>query len=634
MSNVLSNSVSGLLASQNALGVTSNNVANAATPGYSVESPNFAAQLGVSSSTGTYGNGVEIESVTRSYSELLAGQMRSSQSGYSNFNAYSTTAATVDNLLSDTTTGLTATLQNFTNSLQTLANAPTQTASGQAVLSSAQSLAQTVQGYASQLSQTDQNVEGQIGNSVAEINTLATGIANLNIQIAAQSSSGQSPNSLLDQRDQLLNTLSQQVSVNTATQSDGSLNVFIGSGQSLVTGGTAQTLSAIPNQYNPTQLDVGLQTAGTSTTVNITSAISGGSLGGLLAVRNQVIDPTLNTLGQLSIGIASIVNQQQAAGLTPTGTQGQPMFAVGPVQASNSSFNTGTAQVTATISNVSALTPDDYTLTNNGGTWQLYDQTQHQAVALGGGDGSSGSPFTAAGLSIVVSGTAGDGDSYLIQPTRQAAAGFSVLLTSPSQVAAAAAVQANASSANTGTGTIAAATVSDPTNPALLTSTSIVFSSPTQYQINGTGTSFTYTPGAAISTASGWTTSISGTPAAGDTFTVSSNAGNSGDNSNLFAMIDGLKANSLNGGTTSLIGAANTLVSQVGAQTQQAQANAQAQQAVNTSATNAVNATSGVNLDEEAANMVKYQQAYQACAQMIQTSGLMFSSLITAITNG
>jgi flagellar hook-associated protein 1 len=634
MSNVLSNSVSGLLAFQNALAVTSNNLSNAATPGYSVESPNFEAQLGITSSTGTYGNGVEIENVTRSYSELLAGQMRSSQSSYSSFNAYSTTAATVDDMLSDTTTGLTATLQNFTNSLQTLANAPTQTASGQAVLSSAQSLATTIQGYASQLSQVDQNVEGQISNSVTEINTLATGIANLNIQIAAQSSSGQPPNSLLDQRDSLINTLSQYVSVNTATQSDGSLNVFVGSGQSLVTGGTAQTLSAIPNQYNPTQMDVGLQTAGTSITVNVTGAITGGSLGGLLAVRSQVIDPALNTLGQLSLGVANVVNQQQAAGLTPGGTQGQPLFAVGPVQVSNSSLNTGTAQVSATITNLSALTPDNYTLTNNGGTWQLYDQTQQQAVALGGGDGSAGAPFTAAGLSIVVSGTAGPGDSYLIQPTAQAAAGFSVLLSSPSQIAAASAVQANAASTNTGTGTIAAATVTDPANPALLTATSIVFSSPTQYQINGTGTTFTYTPGAAISANNGWTTSISGTPAAGDTFTVSSNAGNPGDNSNLFAMIDGLKANSLNGGTTSLIGAANTLVAQVGAQTQQAQANGQAQQAVNTSATNAVSAVSGVNLDEEAANMVKYQQAYQACAQMIQTSGLMFTSLITAITDG
>jgi len=299
---------------------------------------------------------------------------------------------------------------------------------------------------------------------------------------------------------------------------------------------------------------------------------------------------------------------------------------------SPSSFNTGTAQVTATRTNLSALTADTYTLSNNGGTWQLLDQNTQQTVAMGG-DGSAGNPFTAAGVSIVVNGSAASGDSYEVEPTATAAGGFGVLLTSPTQIASGAAVQATAATGNTGSGTVAAATVTDPINPALLTPTTIVFSSPTQYQLDGTGTTYTYTPGAAIA-ANGWTTSISGAPAAGDTFTVGSNAGNSGDNTNLFAMIDALSANSLNGGTTSLLGAANSLVSQVGSQTQQAQANAQAQQSVNTSATAAVSSLSGVNLDEEAANMVKFQQAYQACAQLIQASSQMFSTLLTAITNG
>jgi flagellar hook-associated protein 1 FlgK len=629
MADLLSTSVSGLIAFQNALSVTSNNVANVSTPGYSVETPDFTAEPGESTGVGYFGTGVQISNVTRSYSELLATQMRTSQSSYSNFNTYATTAAQVDNMLSDTTTGLSAQLQGFSNSLQTLANSPTLAASGTAVLSAAQSLTQSVQGYATQLSSIDQNVEGQITSNVQEINTLASNIATVNGQIAQISGSGQSPNSLLDQRDQLINQLSQYVSVNTATQSDGTLDVFVGNGQSLVTGGTAQTLTTIPNQYNPTQFDVGLTTVGTSgAPVDITGAISGGSLGGLIAVRSQVIDPTLNSLGQISVGIANIVNQQQAAGLTQSGTQGQPLFAVGGVQVSPSSNNTGTAQVTATRTNLSALTGDSYTLADNGGTWQLTDNTSQQTILMGG-TGTAIDPFTAAGVSIVVNGTANSGDSYLVEPTATAAAGFSVLLTSPTQIASAAAVQTGAASANTGTGTIAAATVTDPTNANLLTPTSIVFTSPTQYQINGTA--YTYTPGAAISSANGWTTSISGTPAAGDTFTVGSNAGNVGDNSNLFAMIDGLNANSLNGGTTSLTGATSSLLSQVGAQTQQAQSNASAQQAVNTSATDAVNNLSGVNLDEEAANMVKYQQAYQACAQMIQASTTMFNTLITAL---
>lgn len=630
MPDILATSVSGLLAFQKALDVTSNNVANVNTPGYSVESPQFTAQPGESTGIGFFGTGVSISNVTRNYSELLAGQMRSSQSSYSSFNTYATTAATVDDMLSSTTTGLSVQLQNFSNSLQTLANSPTLAASGTAVLSSAQSLAQSIQGYASQLNSTEQNVEGQITSNVQEINSLAGSIATVNTQIAQDQGSGASPNSLLDQRDQLINQLSQYVSVNTATQSDGSLDVFIGNGQTLVSGGTTETLSAVPSQYNPTQFDIGLTTAGTSgAPVDITNAISGGSLGGLLAVRSQVIDPTLNSLGQIATGIASIVNQQQAAGLTQSGNPGQAMFAIGAIQVSPSSSNTGTGQPTVTTPSLPALSTDNFTLTNNGGTWQLYDTTSQQAVTMGG-DGSAGNPFTADGMSIVVNSTSASGDSYQISPTANAAAGFSVLLTSPTQIASGAAVQTAAATTNTGSGTIAAATVTDPTNANLETATSIVFSSATQYQIDGTGTTYTYTPGSAIA-ANGWTTSISGTPAAGDTFTVSSNAGNVGDNSNLFAMIDGLNAASLNGGTISIAGATSSLVSQVGALTQQAQSNAQAQQSVNTSATDAVNNLSGVNLDEEAANMVKYQQAYQACAQMIQASTTMFNTLISAI---
>jgi len=630
MADLLSTSVSGLIAFQNALAVTSNNVANVDTPGYSEETPVFTAEPGESTGVGYFGAGVDISSVTRNYSELLATQMRTSQSSYSNFNTYATTAAQVDNMLSDTNTGLSTQLQSFSNSLQTLANSPTLAASGTAVISAAQSLTQSVQGYASQLTSIDQNVEGQITSNIQEINTLASNIATVNGQIAQVSGSGQPPNSLLDQRDSLIDTLSQYVSVNTATQSDGSLDVFIGNGQSLVSGSTAQTLTAIPNQYNPTQFDVGLTTAGSSgAPLDITGAISGGSLGGLIAVRSQVIDPTLNSLGQISVGIANIVNQQQAAGLTQSGTPGQPLFAVGGVQVSGSADNTGTATVTATRTDLSALTTDNYTLSDAAGNWQLYDQTSGQTVAMTG-TGTATDPFLAAGLSIVVNGNANSGDSYLVEPTATAAAGFNVLLTSPTQIASGAAVQTGAATANTGTGTIAAATVTDPTNANLLTPTSITFTSPTTYQVSGDPATYAYTPGAAIA-ANGWTTSISGTPATGDTFNVSSNAGNTGDNTNLFAMIDGLNASSLDGGTTSLTGATGSLLGQVGAQTQQAQSNASAQQAVNTSATDAVNNLSGVNLDEEAANMVKYQQAYQACAQMIQASTTMFNTLLTAI---
>src|SRR5262249_18843019 len=127
MSDVLSTSVSGLLAFQRALDITSNNISNAATPGYSVENVNFTPLPGQATASGYIGSGVDIQSITRSYDELLAGQVRSSQSGYQSFNTFATQAAQIDNMLSDSSTGLTASLQAFVNSLQTVANSPSST---------------------------------------------------------------------------------------------------------------------------------------------------------------------------------------------------------------------------------------------------------------------------------------------------------------------------------------------------------------------------------------------------------------------------------------------------------------------------------------------------------------------------
>jgi flagellar hook-associated protein 1 len=636
MSDILATSVSGLLAFQQALDVTSNNISNAATPGYSVETANFTPQQGQATSAGYIGSGVQVQSITRAYDELLAGQVRSSQSSYSSFNTYATQASQVDNMLSSSTTGLTASLQAFVNALQTVANSPSSTAQRQVLLSQAQSLSQQMQNYSAQLNTYSSGIESNIQSSVTQINTLSSGIANLNAQIAqGLASTGQTPNTLMDQRDQMIDKLSQYVTVNTATQPDGSMNVYVGSGEPLVVGSTSQTLAATPSAYNSSQYDISIVSG--KLTTDVTNEISGGSLGGLISVRSQVLQPAENTLGQFSVGLASIVNQAQQAGLDLTGAAGQPMFSVGPVGVSGASTNTGTATVTATRTALGSLTADDYVLSQNGGTWQLKDQTTGQNVTLTG-TGTAANPFTAAGLSIVVGGgAAANGDSFLIQPTADASAGMSVLLSSPAQIAAASSIQTVAAPANTGTGTVSATVVSDPTTYVPGTYT-ISFTSATQYQIKNSAntviSSGTYTSGTPISF-NGSQVSMTGTPAAGDTFTVDAAGGNiSGDNSNLFAMIDALSATTMNGGTTSLSDVGNNLVSQVGVLTQQAQSNASAQQAVNQSATDTRSNLSGVNLDEEAAKMVQYQQAYSACAQLIQTSNAMFTSLLSAISNG
>jgi len=630
MADILSTSVSGLLAFQRALDVTSNNVSNAATAGYSVENVNFAPQPGQATASGYIGSGVQVQSITRSYDELLAGQVRSSQSSYSSFNTFATQAAS-----SDSSTGLTASLQSFVNALQTVANSPASSAQRQVLLSQAQSLTQQLQNYNSQLTTFGTNIESQITGSVSQINTLSSGIAQLNGQIAAGlASTGQTPNTLMDQRDNLIDQLSQYVTVSTATQADGSMNVYIGSGQPLVIGSTSQSLTAFADPYNASQHDIGIVSGGN--TADVTSEISGGSLGGLLSVRSQVLQPTENTLGQFSVGLATIVNQAQQAGMDLTGATGNPMFSVGGVLSTPAATNTSATTVAVTRTGLGALTSDDYQLRMSSGTWQLVDRASGQTIAMTGA-GTAASPFQAAGMSIVVNGTANNGDSFLLQPTAGATAGLSVLLTSPTQIAAASSIQAAPGGANTGSGAVSSSSVTSSATwvPGNYT---ITFTTPTQYQVtDSTNTviaSGTYTSGKPIAF-NGAQVTLTGTPAAADTFTVgAASSSNSGDNTNAFAMIDALSASTMNGGTTSLTGVANNLVSQVGVMTQQAQSNASAQKAVNQSATQTRSNLSGVNLDEEAAKMVQYQQAYQACAQLIQTSSTMFNSLLSAITNG
>ena len=632
MADLLATSVSGLLAFRQALNVTSNNIANVATPGYSAETANLAEAPGQFTGAGYIGGGVDVASVTRAFNQQLAQQANTSQSSYSSYNTLATQAQQIDNMLSDSSTGLSASLQSFVNALQSVSTSPTSTSARQALLSQGQALAQQLQSYDSQIGQYSSQLESTIGTDVSQINTLASNIATLNQQIAAATTSGQTPNQLLDQRDTLITQLSQYVSVQTLPQSNGSEDVYIGNGQALVSGGVAQQLATSPGAYDPTQLTIGIQTP--TGVADITSSMSGGQIGGLLSARSQVINPTQNALGRISVAVATLVNQQQQAGMTLNGTPGQPMFTVGGVQVLPNSGNAGTSTVSVSRTALSQLTTDNYTLQYAGGAWTLTDQTTGQPVPMSG-NGTAGSPFQAAGLSVIVSGAPANSDSYLIEPTAGATTGLTMQLTSPSQVAAASLVQATPGTTNTGTATVSTAGV---TNPASYSGNTyaVTFSSPTQYTVTNTGTgatvtSGTYTSGTPITFGNQQLT-LTGTPAANDSFTVGPNStANTGDNSNVLAMINGLSSNALDGGTTSVAAAATNLVSQVGVLTQQAQNNAAAQQNVNQTSTTALSNATGVNLDQQAADVLRYQQAYQAMAQVISISNQMFTSLIQAV---
>lgn len=627
MSDVFDISVSALNAFQAAINVTSNNVANASTPGYDRESVNLNEALPQSNGTLTVGSGVVVAGVSRAYSQAATNQLNNSQSTLGQLTALQNYSTQIDNLFGTTAGGLSTALQNFYSAWSSVADDPTSTAARQSLLGQAQSVASAFQTTSSQLNGLDTDVNTRITADVTQINSIASSIATLNKQIVVGTAenSGQPPPDLLDQRDQLVSKLSQLVGVQTTTDSDGSLNVLIGNGQPLVVGGLTTQLTTVPNQFNASQLEI------STTALNgspISNDITTGDLGGLLAARSQVIDPALNQLGQVATALSQTVNSQQAKGLDLAGNFGAAIFSTPTAQAEASSKNTDavTASVTVNPAGLGALTSNDYLLSYNGTAYSLTNAATGTAVAFT----VAGTTLSADGLSIALSGTPAAGDQFLIQPTVAAAGSLKVVLTDPSKIAAAGALQTAASTNNTGTATISGATVLNAANPALLTPASIVFTSPPPaYSING-GASTAYTSGGSIAF-DGWQVQISGTPANGDTFTVSSNVGGTGDNSNALASANQQSSGVLANGTTSITSAVSGLITGLGSQAQQINTAQSAQAAVNTQAQANVQSVSGVNLDEEAASLLQWQQAYQAAAQALTIGNSLFTTLIDSV---
>jgi len=625
VSDAIGISLTALQALQQAIAVTSNNVANANTPGFDVESIDLTEAAPQSNGSVTLGAGVDVAGVTRAFSQAETNQLNTSQSALGSLNAQQNFTNQIDNLFGTTANGLTTALQTYFSGWSNVADDPTSTAARQALLGDAQALASSFQSSSTQLNSMNANVNTQITGDVTQINADAQSIAQLNQQIVAGTAGGQTPNTLLDQRDELVSGLSQLVGVTTTLNQDGSMNVFIGTGQPLVLENSTTTLTTVPDQFNASELQISSSAlAGNS----ISSSITSGDLGGLLQARNQVINPALNQLGQIATALSQSANAQQNSGLDLNGNFGANLFSVGGPTATASSNNTDATTASVSIANLGALTPDNYILAFNKGAFTLTDTTTGDDVALTGA-GTAASPLTGAGLSIVLSGTPAAGDQFLIQPTAQAASTIQVAITDPSQIAAAGAIQTSASDSNSGNATIAPGTVLDAANPDLLQTATIQFTSPTTFSVNGAG-SFTYTSGANI-TLNGWQTQITGTPATGDVFTVQSNAGGTGDNSNATAGANQQSQGVLDGGSVSISGAVSGLVTAIGTQAQQVNTAQTAQTAVNSAAQSAVQSTSGVSLDDEAANLLQWQQAYQASAQVLTTAESLFTTLIDSV---
>jgi flagellar hook-associated protein 1 FlgK len=630
MSGTITNGLSALLAAQRALQTTSNNIANANTAGYVRQRIDFVEQPGTPLGRITIGQGVAVADVSRVYDQFLTDNLRASTSMEQRYAAFGDFATRLDTILGNPETGVSASVQRFFDQVEAVGRDPTSIAQRQQLLLEGDSLASRLKQLDSQLNSLGNEIDGRLETSAGTINQLATQIADINAQIMSAGATA-APN-LLDKRDELLKALGTQIDITTVRQTDGSVNVLVGSGQSLVLGNRAARITTVPDAYDASRRQLAVDNGGNLQ--NISTKVNGGVTGGLLAFRNDVLDGARRDLGQLAVGLADAFNAQHRQGMDLQGNLGGDFFTTTVPLTSAAATNTGGAVVSAVIADATGLAARDYELRFNGSAWSVFD-SQTGAVVPTTGAGTPASPLVFAGLSVAATGAAAAGDRFLVRPLVNAASDFGVALRAPAEVAAAAPLVSRVAGSNTSQATIGAPVVTDVTDPNLRTTATILFDSPTSYVVfTGTGVDLVgplpYTSGGTISFA-GWTVQVSGQPQTGDRFNVQAAAAGSGDNSNARALASVDRQGFFAGGTQSITDLGADIVATVGSTANRASNEIKVQQALREQAEIDLQNISGVNLDEEAANMLRYQQAYLAASKVIGVADSLFQNLLQIV---
>ncbi len=645
MGSLLGIGVSAISTAQLNMLTTEHNISNVNTRGFHRQEAIQGANAPMPTGAGYVGSGSHVQTVRRMYGQFLDDQVASASAQAQFYDTYHGEIKQIDDLLADPNTGLSPAVQSFFTSVNSVANGPTSVAARQSMLSGGETLAARFQSLYARFDEIRSGINTQLDTQVTGINSYAAQVADLNQKIIdAQSINNQPPNDLLDQRDQIVSKLNEMVKTTVVKQTDGTYNLFIGSGQSLVTGSTAYSLALQNDPNDAAQKNVAYVVGGSYIPIPSASLQNGGSLGGLLAFRSNSLDSAQNALGRVALGLAQTVNNQNRLGQDLNGALGGNFFSIASSSPTilNNSNNTGGATLSGTLTgNSGALTTSNYQVVYNGTNYSLTDSATNTTTS-----GLTGAQLITqlsnVGVTLAISGSPSAGDQWLILPTRYGARDISVGITDPNKIAAAAPIRAAANTSNTGAATIDPGSVNTTTQPPLNANlqnqVSITFTSATSYNVTDVtlgstlATGVAYTSGNAISY-NGWTVHINGTPATGDAFTVASNTGGIGDNRNAVALAalqnnNSLANNTAGSPTTTYQGAYAQLVSSVGNTTQQMQVSSTAQQTLLDNATQTQQQLSGVNLDEEAANLLRFQQAYQAAAKMIQMGSTLFDTIL------
>ena len=619
MADPLSIGSSALQSLQKAINITGYNIANVNTEGYSKQVVNFSSTSG----------GVEITSIERNYNFYLSREVQDRTAGKSAADASSNLASRLSALLTDPATSASGVLDNFFSAVQDVANNPSTTPERQVLLGEAQSLTDRFRFIDGRIEELGNEINLRTQTIVSDINGLTANIANLNLQISEETNrTGTAPPDLFDARDRALSDLAELVGYNILENEDGSFNVTMGGGQPLVSEFNSYNLSVFTSTTNPKALAI----AGKTANSDISTRISGGELGGLIDFRTNSLEPAQAQLGLIATTLSASFNAQQALGLDLNGNAGTALFSSTSPTVVSSSSNSGSAVITATIADASALTGDRYQLSYDGANWSLKNIATGatQAVAP---------PATVDGFTMTVtSGAAAAGDSFLIDIVGTAAADFRVTLSDPEGVAAALPVRANEALANKGNGELSDLTVTAtnvaPTLPLASALTLTFDSGNNRYNVTGGATTtLAYTPAsdaAGVSrTIGGITFTLSGTPSNGDVITIENNTSGSGDNRNMLVMV-GLEASNKVEGSRTFTDEYNSLVTNVAVNARKADSASAAEDVLLQQATISRDNSQAVNLEEEAIQLMRYQQSLQAAVQLVSVADTVFQALLSA----
>lgn len=556
MAGMLGISASGLMAAQQALDITSHNIANVNTDGYTRQRVDLAPKEAQFNDGSFVGQGV-VATVSRVYDQFIAKQMTSSTSAFSEADTLSTYATQVDNLVSSDATSVSAPLNSFFNAVNDVANDPSSLAARQVMLEDARSVSHQFNTLSTQFDDVRQQTNSQMGAMLNDINSYTKNIADLNDKIVLASSratDGQLPNDLLDQRDALINKIAEKFSVTTQPQQDGSINLFISSGQYLVMGNSAANLSL------GSSVTDGAHKSILADGVDITKQISGGQISGLLKFQNTVLDPAQQQLDLMAVGFAAkfndihngnnTVDPLQAKSFDLTGNPGKDFFAVDNPKVTANTDALGSVSVAYDATRIGQLTGDNYQLNYDGNAYSLTRLSDNTVtnVTVRNNPNDSLPIIEGPGFNIKITQDLAAGDSFLIKPVNNAANSLTTLIDDPAQIAAS-----------------------------------------------------------------------------------STAAGVPGNNTNALKLAELANTKLMLGGNASINDINSQLVAKIGTLANSAKVNSAAQESLFNMAKQSRESLSGVNLDEEAANLIKYKQAYQAAAQAISTASSLFDTLINAM---